>query len=43
MKIKKLLSMLICDLFHEGGIVKHDKNDRVNWQCKTCGRWAHDT
>lgn len=29
-----------CDWFHGGGDIKRDKRDRINWQCRKCGRWA---
>jgi hypothetical protein len=30
----------ICDWFHVGGDVKRDYSGRINWQCRTCDRWA---
>jgi len=30
---------LWCDWFH-GGDIKRDKQDRINWQCRKCGRWS---
>lgn len=29
-----------CDWMHEGGDVKRDPYMRINWQCRTCGRWG---
>lgn len=30
----------ICDWFHVGGDIKRDGNGCINWQCRTCDRWA---
>ena len=29
-----------CSWFHGGGDIKRDAQDRINWQCRKCGRWA---
>jgi hypothetical protein len=29
-----------CSWFHGGGDIKRDQQDRINWQCRKCGRWA---
>jgi hypothetical protein len=29
-----------CSWFHGGGDVKRDAQDRINWQCRKCGRWS---
>ena len=29
-----------CSWFHGGGNIKSDCYDRINWQCRKCGRWA---
>lgn len=29
-----------CDLFHAGGEITRDRQGRINWRCRTCGRWA---
>lgn len=36
----KWLKLKWCDWFHAGGDIKRDANERINWQCRTCGRWA---
>ena len=36
----KWLTDWICDWFHEGGDIKRDCHDQINWQCRTCGRWG---
>ena len=38
--IKDCLTAKICDWFHGGGDIKRDEYDRINWQCRKCGRWA---
>jgi hypothetical protein len=30
----------LCDWFHAGGDIKRDCHGRINWQCRTCSRWA---
>lgn len=30
----------LCDWFHAGGDIKRDYVGRINWQCRTCLRWA---
>jgi len=30
----------LCDWFHAGGDIKRDCYGRINWQCRTCSRWA---
>jgi hypothetical protein len=29
-----------CSWFHGGGDIKRDAQDRINWQCRKCGRWS---
>ena len=29
-----------CSWTHGGGHIKRDSQDRINWQCQKCGRWA---
>jgi hypothetical protein len=29
-----------CSWTHGGGYIKRDSQDRINWQCQKCGRWA---
>ena len=36
----KWLKDKLCNLFHAGGDIKRDRNGCINWQCRTCGRWA---
>lgn len=38
--IKDYLTVKMCDWFHGGGDIKRDASDRINWQCRLCGRWA---
>ncbi len=38
--IRNWFAMKWCDLFHVGGDIKLDCHDRINWQCRSCGRWA---
>lgn len=40
MKLKKIFKNFICDWFHGGGDVKRDPQNRINWQCRKCGRWS---
>lgn len=30
----------ICDWFRAGGDIKRDCYGRINWQCRSCYRWA---
>jgi hypothetical protein len=34
------LETVWCSWFHGGGDIKRDRQDRINWQCRKCGRWA---
>lgn len=29
-----------CRWTHGGGDIKRDPLDRINWQCRKCGRWS---
>ena len=39
-RLARYLARLWCDHFHGGGDIKRDSADRINWQCRRCGRWA---
>jgi hypothetical protein len=34
------LKQFLCSWTHGGGHIKRDSQDRINWQCQKCGRWA---
>lgn len=42
-RLARYLARLWCDHFHGGGDIKRDSADRINWQCRRCGRWADST
>jgi hypothetical protein len=40
MNLKAMLTRWWCDWTHGGGDIKRDLSDRINWQCRKCGRWS---
>lgn len=38
--MKEWMKTTWCSWTHGGGRIKRDTNDRINWQCSKCGRWA---
>lgn len=42
LKVKEMISIFVCDFFHNGGRIKRDNLGRINWQCDTCGRWSNN-
>jgi hypothetical protein len=40
MKIKKILSDVMCNWFHSAGRIDRDPKGRINWQCSICDRWS---